>query len=459
MKTVILFQKGFDHLYAALTWLFPAKEGLVRAPNRGVETVGLLGLLLTALLMGVTRDQYIGGVLMLIAFLCSWRVVWPRIQKEPLFWLTFGWILYLCLLALWAEYTLPDIANSHWNHARTLAQLYLVILVAWWIGGSLRALQGVLMLILLAALWLVFREVVAAGWDFSILLGTERLQFVARANAQHFGLFGAAVLVGLLMLAKDFWGPPQRRWLFGMRLLLWTVLLLLIFLAFTTTQVRIQWIALGIFLPVAVLGILWTALRQKQQRRPLLLFVLVLLIVSAGAAGWQSERILDRFERENKTFEQIREGSLKPDTTSAGIRIYLWQVAIEEIKENPILGAGPASASHAIRSAKVPKRVKRHRSIHNSYLESLLRTGLVGAAFLTAALGLVLYALIQSHRNGMLPGRYTLFFVGALIVFLMGNMTESFIRHQFGWYFFGLMAGSIYTFRLFRPTPPSGAEE
>ena len=441
---VVLCQAG-SKFHSGLNWLFPAPASW-RSTSRITEAIGLLGLFFLFLGLGPAKSlQNTGMTLMLFSLILSWKTVLPALRRDPFALLTLLWIFYLVFNAALATWSPYGGGINHFEDVRSLGRIYLVILVAWWLGGSVKGLYSVLLLALTGLLIAVLQEVARHGWEFSILIRGPRLDFVR--NAQDFGLFAAAALLGLLLLAKRIIGPfSQNKILLIVRLTLWIGITLLVSVSFAAAEVRSQWLALGVVSMMSTLILLGRAILTTPFQ-PIRLFAPLAVIVAAGLLLFsQWDRATERWQREAHIYPLILKGDLKKiPTTSVGHRIHLWGGALDAIKERPLLGWGPSSAEAVIKKAKIPKKTKKQFGhFHNSYLDMAVRTGLIGVAFMIGFFFLILRALWRGHQRGHIAGDIALFYMGTLLVLVIGNATESFVRFQFGWFFMAAVMALIY---------------
>jgi O-antigen ligase len=82
--------------------------------------------------------------------------------------------------------------------------------------------------------------------------------------------------------------------------------------------------------------------------------------------------------------------------------------------------------------------------LHNSYLELLVRFGLVGAALAAVLLGLLFRATWRAWRQGVLPEDHALWLVGTLAFTAVWCLTDFRSQHHDWRYFWLLLAGSAY---------------
>ncbi|MCO5148044.1 MAG: O-antigen ligase family protein [Aquamicrobium sp.] len=119
-------------------------------------------------------------------------------------------------------------------------------------------------------------------------------------------------------------------------------------------------------------------------------------------------------------------------TDSVGIRLQMWVVALEMIRDAPLLGQGIDSYSEVLRRPElgVPADsvLFQYSNVHNQYLDMAMKTGLVGAVLFFAPL---VIALVTGLRLGLDPERRVW---GLAILWVGGSyaiygLTQTFYGH------------------------------
>ncbi|MBF0327753.1 MAG: O-antigen ligase family protein [Nitrospirae bacterium] len=131
------------------------------------------------------------------------------------------------------------------------------------------------------------------------------------------------------------------------------------------------------------------------------------------------------WERQQTLFAEKKDSSLGRRTS------YIY-VAADAIKENPILGSGPGSFRDIFSESDYAEMYHREgdtkrRFAHNTYLEVLVGTGIVGGAMFLWILQRAIRNFIEAMKNFDIAGRYEisaatkayLFSFGTLLLYLM----------------------------------------
>ncbi len=173
---------------------------------------------------------------------------------------------------------------------------------------------------------------------------------------------------------------------------------------------RSGYIVLVVLGLVAAIGLLTGRARRRG---------LVLLAVAVVGALLLSPKVVDRFE---EGWKEIHEAKSSPHLTSMGMRVVMWEVTAEIIRDRPLLGHGLASYPQVYRE-RVSGRYSDWKARptddpHNQYMMLWAETGLLGLA----AFVWLLYSAIRQPVRG--PFR-----VAGLALLLAWCITSLFSSH------------------------------
>jgi O-antigen ligase len=171
----------------------------------------------------------------------------------------------------------------------------------------------------------------------------------------------------------------------------------------------------------------------RKDALPIFLFFAFAIIFQLGVIAFYN-----RYNQITKLIEQ-------PDTkeeNSTSIRYNLWKIAVELIKEKPMLGVGIGD----IKEELVKKYeehgyeygVRNRISPHNQYLHTAVILGLVGMCILIFVL---LYSFVLAWRNG--DWIFALF----IVIVALNGLTEGVLERQAGILFFAFF-NSLFATRL-----------
>jgi O-antigen ligase len=233
-------------------------------------------------------------------------------------------------------------------------------------------------------------------------------------DSNHFGAFivsYCAFFLGFLLFDKDKW----RRLLF-----LSAVLLGLFPLFFSYSR--------GAY--AAAMGVL--VFFGLVKKRSLLILALVLFI------SWQTllpPTVVDRIK-----MTRTEEGQLEG---SAGVRLDLWNHAMDLFKKNPILGIGWGGFRYT-----VPEEL-RLKDAHNLYLKTLSEQGIIGLILLLFIFLLALRSGQKLFKTAITPFQKGLGFgfLGCVVAFIITNMFGDrwsyFVLGDYFWIIWGLVDRGI----------------
>lgn len=405
------------------------------------EKLGFAGLLLFAGFGWFAKSVALLGMgLMVWAFFMDWPKARAAMRNDPLFLVVGLFLVYLLLAAAWGSYQFPEM--NDWRAIGESLSLLLFVFVAWWLRGDPNRLA--------LALGLAF-----AGFVFSVLGDWDRsvAENVLAGSRDGFGraipitaLYSATAILGLVVLAARFWGPRERRWMFIGRVAGWSALLVLMVQILITTQSRTTWLAVLFVFPAILLA------RFRSWRRGSVLTLRLVLPLSLLALGLivlvvyrNIDTLSARASYENQIWASVARLDLDevPIDTAIGARAHLWYYGVSKWMERPVFGWGPATQVTQITDLPV----KRYSHLHSTYLEALVRFGLVGSLFIVALLFLIIRSAWRAWRRSALPYDYFLFISGSFAILAIWSAAN--FRMPVDWRFFWcLLAGMAYSFEL-----------
>jgi len=424
-----------------------------RKSGRTVNLIGTAGLFVFAVSAFLsTSGVSIGLGLLLVAILLD-RSVWSGLRRNPVFFLFVTSIIYLVLRTVWAIWEFPDSTELQWDQAWDWVRLWLFLCVAWWINGDLKRLNWVLFLPLVG---LLIGAIYYLSGNLSVLWSGERTGFHLRIIA--FGLYSSTFILGLLLLAPRIWGNRENLSVFALRIALWLIPLVLMTQGLIIAQSRGAWLAAVVVIPPLIVvryRLLWKRGVSSPWRRmglAILAVVFLALLIQTNLST-----IKNRISQENEMFAALYRGDFDDiPNLGFGVRVQTFRFGMEKWLERPIFGWGPGSTeyliSHSNRPILMHPDVKRGYAwldhLHITYLEVLVRFGLVGALFILAVVALLLKTLWNAYRQSRLPEDYALFLAGALALTAIWSLSDFRLLHADWRSYWLLIAGSIYAFRL-----------
>jgi O-antigen ligase len=162
---------------------------------------------------------------------------------------------------------------------------------------------------------------------------------------------------------------------------------------------------------------------------------LVLIISIALATLWLAPGDILRIRQAAHEIQQVR--STENYNSSVGARLYLWQMAIEGIRQSPWIGIGGAERLRRIKQAgaggsddQIAKleAVRSLGHVHNEYLHAALDGGLLGlTSFLATLLGMAI--LIRQLARSAPVAAWQL--GGVLCMHMSASLTNVNLAHNY----------------------------
>jgi O-antigen ligase len=284
--------------------------------------------------------------------------------------------------------------------------------------------------------------------------GHTRLGFGLPAIA--FGLYAATALLGVLLLVPTYAArlpsSPRRALLVAAG-----AALALIGMGLLACRSRGAWLALALTLPPCAV---W-AWRRGGVPRPALAGLGAVLLVGLVMNG---EALARRLADDSATYRALVGLSDVPATgtparlaalpaDSVGLRLRLSGLALERWLEHPWFGRGPDAGRQVIAQADDPELAAMSH-LHNTYLELMVRFGVVGLAGFGAVLVGLGLGLQRAVRSGALPPQLGVFLGGALAVALVWSAFDFRLLTQDFRFYTVLLAGIAFGLGLPRREAP-----
>jgi O-antigen ligase len=279
--------------------------------------------------------------------------------------------------------------------------------------------------------------------QFSVLFDGARSGF--GRGIPQMGLFSAAAVLGMLILARRFWGSSKRR--FVLRVVVWAALLGLLTQVLIISQSRVSWIALLIAAPALVGYHIrgWIKDRSAVSWTHVAPAVALAVVLLAGLILGNFSTIRNRVLLEAEMVQALVAGETDrvPVLSPLGARFHLAQHGMHEWLKRPVFGWGPGTQVAEF----APKPLSDFGHLHNTYLEILARFGLVGALLLAAGVGLIVRSSVAAYRTGRLPQDYFLYLCGAFGLLAIWSAAN--FRLSADWRFYCILWGALaYAVRL-----------
>ncbi|MBL1271834.1 MAG: O-antigen ligase family protein [Oceanospirillales bacterium] len=381
--------------------------------------------------------------------------------RDPLFLTCLTLLGFLVLARLWYSFNLPPGIDPETRETRYVLKPVLVFLVAFGMGIVARPYRWALLLLALLGLAVYLLTTIGSGQWVNAWAG-NREDFGIH-NAQHTAMFFGTALIGIVCFMFRAIRASSRRWRQAM---IFFMILALAVAAFglVATQTRAAW--LGITMATTIGLITAACLIWKKRDKPfgrghkkaafgLILFLLVGFALAGLNAPERVKAPLTNSQSDSSQLTSIEQYASLPafntdPRTSHGVRLISWRVALEWLKERPLVGWGPGSTKDLINHSEFfsDRFKKNFGHLHNSFIESLVANGLIGSTILLAMMAWIGYAAFAAYRNGKMPADVLVFAFSFFGFWTAINFFESYTLYTTGHYINAVVVGFIYSFFL-----------
>jgi len=420
--------------------------------SRFIHAFGFAGLIILLLGTGFSKTaQNAGMAFALLAFAGGvWihrQQWWPRLANDWMMRWTALWIVYVIILAIIMAQLHPEIAERHYDYAWKLSRFFLIGLVAWWVAMAFRHVINAYILLLAGFVFgaLLFHH--ELGWPS----GLGPVQLDLWEGPQFYTLFSASVLAISLILARDIWGPRHSR-AFWFRGAMWAVTIGVAANSLLVSQSRAGLLGLIVGLALAGAALGYRRLRRGSARSGssrmqwLAGTAGALILIPTLWAGWALSS--DRVERDIAVVKQAIESGEVQDT-SVGKRLVQWQHARDFHRERPWFGWGPGAGAYLHEKADFPDEFHAAGShFHNTPLDILLWTGVVGVAIVTLLFVSIARGLWRLFQCGGTEGRMALAGLTVLAIAFTASTMQTYLTSQVSWFYLAAFVGPAYALAL-----------
>jgi O-antigen ligase len=381
---------------------------------------------------------------------------WPLWRRDPMLWGSIVFIVYIVARTHAALGEFPETHRQQFADAWGWIKLLAFLPLAWCLRGGLPRIHGVLILALAGLLTGMLRR---ADWHGLLLMAIDtRTGFSLKMIFS--GLVSSTAILGLLVYAPRILSRSRREMIHYVRWAGWLFALYLSGYMLLASESRSAWLAaLAVIPPILFVryrpGPAGKAAPCAGKAMPLLMLAVGALL--AGLLALNSGAIRGRLLEEKNVVIAILKGeSDRLPRTSIGYRYDIQKFGWQKWLERPWFGWGTGSTEHLIemsgRGELIHPQVEVHRPpawmdhFHNTYLEIMVRFGLLGV-LLFAAIGVSIgRALWRSYRAGLVPGDHALFLAGGFALLAIWNLFDFRALHGDWRAYWILLAGIAYSF-------------
>ena len=416
------------------------------------ERLGYFSLLLFAFCAWLsTTGTSIALVLMLLAFMADPRAL-KTLIRNPVFHLACIFGLYLALLGEHAAQEFPETAQAQKNDWNSWMKLYGFLLAAWWLKADIRRIR---ILILCALAGFLLNTLRHMDWS-ALIHGKLGHRSGFGLQELFFGLLADTSLLGLLLYAPRCRRglPPHLR---RTGVAVWVLIALLLVYGLVFCGSKSAWLmAALIFPPILFLRFRHLLQAGTGARIKLVMAVVVGLLIVIGITSLGFKVILNRLNEDRAVVAELLHGNWKDlPRSSLSYRLDVQTYGLLKWRERPFTGWGTGSSQYLIQHSQQPGLHYKDANqtlwlvhTHNTYIEILLRTGLIGMGLLFLLLYFLLTSLRQAQREKQLSLDDFLFFAGSLVLLATWNTFDFRMLHTDFRAYWIILAGVLYTFRL-----------
>ncbi|WP_434997462.1 O-antigen ligase family protein [Vibrio scophthalmi] len=338
----------------------------------------------------------------------------------------------LIQLASWINslFVIPYAAKSL-PEIKLLANLFLFIPIAFWIGNNSRR-RAVLFTTLIV------------GFIFSIAYDNyynDSLQLGLLGKRVDFGLYNAqftTMISAIVIMISSYLLTTNKTINKKLAYTIFTLITALSLFSFIISQSRQVWVA-----TLILISLLPIIARSKINRKAATVFYIVLSIMITAVFNTNIVQHRLSGDGDSQTVSKIL--SLNWENipmTSFGIRFNSWLEASEWIKDNPIIGASKEGVRQVLKTSErfqSTPATSGFGHLHNYYLETLVAFGIVGAFFL-----ICFYTIISQNIFKHANYPTAVFYICFLIFWLIINNFESYNSKHYGIYIQSIILGSMF---------------
>jgi O-antigen ligase len=432
---------------------------------RTAEVLGTVGLVTFAFCCLLSTSGASIGLALLLGATILRPSLLRELRRDSLVVLGGASIVYLVIRTLWAIWEIPETTHFQVSQAWAWFRLWLFLIVACWLHGESRQ-SGRLLLFALSGL--------LAGTVSHLLIHPHILWSGTRTGFHlkiiAFGLYSSTAILGLSVFAPRLWGRRKPRLFFAFRVGLWLITVAILIQGLIMTQSRGAWLTAATVIPPVIMVRYWRVdSKERGSWRLRVPLVCLALLACAALVGVNLPTVSHRLSQEKEMFAAAWRGDFEAvPSVGFGVRVHTFRFGVTKWLERPLFGWGPGSTEYLISQSGLPQL--RHSEmvdgewreghewldhLHNTYLEILVRFGLVGAFFIVSVLGLLARGLWISRREARLPVDHAWFLAGALALMAIWSLSDFRLLHPDWRSYWVLMGGIMGTFRMPRAVPGS----
>jgi O-antigen ligase len=415
-------------------------QGLTsRSFSQWIERAGVTGLFVFAFGMLFKKDVANAGILLMaLSFGLSLKHLDQQVIRDRLLLLSMGFFLFLVLRTFFAALEFPEQTSLLVAAALRLfgAGFFLAYVVAFWMHRARERWDLILIVIMFGFLVQVLRqmdwgnlsEVMQLYWT-----GDQRPTFGFATN--RFGLFCAFLFLACVLLPQQVWGSAAARIAYSSRIVFWGVMCCFTVWGVIFSQSRSAWVASVLVIPLAVVVKFYRANRLNWKK--------------IGLVGVFSSLVLMTIAYSNLAEKRL---ALLDYEGGVSIRLRLYQIGWEKLKEAPWVGHGPGTSRILIQATgeKIgPEKGVDH--FHNVLIDIFAQVGIIGVAFYVSSFFLIIRQARFIMPTGAAGEDYRLFAISGIVLILLTGVPNQPLTSPHGVYLIGYLGGICYSSKFTTP--------
>ncbi len=425
----------------------------------GLKKLSLAGLFLFVFFAWLgTAGSYLGFFLLTVVFVASVPLFWQRFRQDKVLVLSALFIVYLAGRTLWAVYEFPENTPAHINDALEWLYLWLFVPLAWSLKLFQHKYRTALLVLGVGFALAVIRH---TNWQAcDVLAGVSRCGFGFQSILG--ALLLACCLLGLLVFAPRLIGEKRSGWLFAVRLMLWLAVVAVVAEFVILTQTRIVWLAFVVVVPPLFL------LRYRNEivalwrnGRVVALIVVVLVVALLFGVVKSNEAIFDervaQFKDDTFALMMLQFDEIEADNPSFAIRVAMNQQGFLRWLERPWIGWGSGGIPRDQFFSAETDLTRHTPHFHNTYLEFMLRFGLVGGVIFLLLVWQLFSGLRTARRQHKVDKDIYFFLIGMSLLFAVWCLADFQLSSTNWRFFFCVVFGFVYAIIIADQTEPEQA--
>lgn len=305
-----------------------------------------------------------------------------------------------------------------------LTRFFIFLVIAFFLNGDSKR---VFIMLSVASISLLLTPWVLGGGLAEIKLGLKghRIDFNIQ-NAQHTAMLFASVLIGSLIFIKR---------AFKAKSYVSLAFLIILVLASSTVIYMTQTRATTLGLAVALISYVALSFNKSSKNNKAIIAVTGLVLVLA--LSYIGQKSIQKISSEESRISSLWNGDIKSiSNTSVGARANSWVAGWQWLKKNPLIGWGSRGGEVVAENTDWLQGTysSSFGHMHSSYVEMLVRYGLLGA-FIFIVLGIWIgFHLWKAYKQGGIPRDMYLFLILFFVYWSTVNLFESYFFYWTGSY-------------------------